>query len=123
MNAKWGIQQRLVRAFLLQALLISITAVIGVYAAGIMIREVLVTRALQEEANYFWDQRVRNPAFTLPHTLNLTGYLDSGTVGRRNTWRPSDPVIMISPARLISVLCMSLSRMVKNCICYLMVSR
>ena len=78
MNAKWGIQQRLVRAFLLQALLISITAVIGVYAAGTMIREVLVTRALQEEANYFWDQRVRNPAFTLPHTLNLTGYLDSG---------------------------------------------
>lgn len=78
MNAKRGIQQRLVRAFLLQGLLISITAVVGVYAAGAMIREVLVTRALQEEANYFWDQRTRNPAFTLPHTLNLTGYLDSG---------------------------------------------
>ena len=47
MNAKWGIQQRLVRAFLLQALLLSISAVIGFYAAGFMFLEVLVTRALQ----------------------------------------------------------------------------
>lgn len=77
MNAKRGIQQRLVRAFLIQALLISITAVIGVYAAGTMIREVLVTRALQEEADFFWDRRMQNPAFALPNTLNLTGYLDS----------------------------------------------
>ena len=77
MSAKWGIQQRLVRAFLLQALLISITAVIGVYAAGTLIREVLITRALQEEADFFWQQRLQNPAFSLPNTLNLTGYLDT----------------------------------------------
>jgi len=78
MNAKRGIQQRLVRAFLVQGLLISITAVIGVYAAGTMIREVLVTRALQEEADFFWDRRMQDPAFALPDTLNLTGYLASG---------------------------------------------
>lgn len=72
-----GIQQRLVRAFLLQALLISLTAVVGVYVAGIMIKGVLISRALEEEANYYWELHTRDPSFPLPDTRNLTGYLDS----------------------------------------------
>jgi len=76
-NSGWGIRQRLVRAFLLQTLLISVTAVVGVYAAGTMIRDVLITRALEEEAEYFWQRRQADPAFALPATRNLTGYLDA----------------------------------------------
>ncbi|MFW2438430.1 MAG: sensor histidine kinase [Arenicellales bacterium] len=77
MKSGKGIQQRLVRAFLLQALLISLTAVIGVYAAGSMIKDVLISQALEEEANYYWDLHGRDPKFPLPDTRNLTGYLDS----------------------------------------------
>jgi hypothetical protein len=77
MKSGKGIQQRLVRAFLLQALLISLTAVIGVYVAGTMIKDVLISQALEEEANYYWDLHGRDPKFPLPDTRNLTGYLDS----------------------------------------------
>ena len=77
MKSESGIQQRLVRAFLLQALLISLTAVVGVYIAGVMIKGVLISRALEEEANYYWELHTRDPSFPLPDTRNLTGYLDN----------------------------------------------
>ena len=75
MTPRGGLRQRLGRAFLLQAVLISVAAVIGVYAAAFAIEEVLVKRALEEEATYFWDRFERNPRFPLPDTRNLTGYL------------------------------------------------
>jgi signal transduction histidine kinase len=75
MDNRRGLRQRLGRAFLLQAVLISIAAVIGVYAAAFTIEEVLVKRALEEEATYFWDRYDRNADFPIPDTRNLTGYL------------------------------------------------
>ena len=77
MKSESGIQQRLVRAFLLQALLISLTAVVGVYIAGVMIKGVLISRALEEEANYYWELHTVDPSFPLPDTRNLTGYLEN----------------------------------------------
>lgn len=75
MENRGGLRQRLGRAFLLQAILISVAAVIGVYAAAFAIEEVLVKRALEEEARYFWDHVAEDPHFPLPDTRNLTGYL------------------------------------------------
>ena len=75
MENKRGLRQRLGRAFLLQAVLISVAAIIGVYAAAFTIEEVLVKRALEEEATYFWDHHDRSAEFPLPDTRNLTGYL------------------------------------------------
>lgn len=77
MKRSGGIRQRLGRAFLLQAGLISIAAVIGVYAAAFAIEEILVKRALEEEARYFWEHFNNDPDFPLPDTRNLTGYLAS----------------------------------------------
>jgi len=78
MRANGGIHQRLGRAFLLQAVLISIAAVIGVYAAGFTIEEVLIKRALEEETRYFWQRYQRDPSFPLPDTRNLTGFMAAG---------------------------------------------
>ena len=75
MKTNGGLRERLGRAFLIQAVLISIAAVIGVYAAGFTIEEVLVKRALQEEADYFWERHLRDGSFPLPDTRNLTGFL------------------------------------------------
>jgi len=75
MKRSGGLRQRLGRAFLLQAGLISIAAVIGVYAAAFAIEEVLVKRALDEEARYFWGRLDKDDDFPLPDTRNLTGYL------------------------------------------------
>ena len=76
MNPEWGIRQRLIRAFVLQVLLIGMTAVIGVYAASLMIKDLLITRALEDEASYFQNLIQSNPAAGLPDTRNLTGYLE-----------------------------------------------
>jgi signal transduction histidine kinase len=75
MESRRGLRQRLGRAFLLQAVLISVAAIIGVYAAAFTIEEVLVKRALEEEATHFWDRYDRSAEFPLPDTRNLTGYL------------------------------------------------
>ncbi len=75
MAAKFGLGQRFGLAFLVQAILIAVAAVLGVYAAAFAIEEVLIKQALRQEANYFWERREANPDFPLPDTLNLTTYL------------------------------------------------
>jgi len=66
---------RLGRAFLQQAAIISVTAVIGVFVAGALLERVLIHEALQSEAAHFWEQRALRPQFPLPSTRNLTGYM------------------------------------------------
>ena len=64
-----GLGRRLGRVFLLQATLISLAAIIGVYAAGTTIEEVLIRRALEEEADPFLrHDSPRSPHFPVPVT-------------------------------------------------------
>ncbi len=70
-----GLRARLGRTFLLQAAFISVAAIIGVFLASVVLEGVLIRQALREEAAHFWAERSRDPAFPLPGTLNLTGYL------------------------------------------------
>lgn len=71
-----GLLRKINRAFLLQAGLISIAALLSVYFAKIVIEEILIKNAIQQEADYFWQNYQQNENFNLPDTLNLTGYLD-----------------------------------------------
>ena len=73
-----GLGRRLGRVFLLQATLISLAAVIGVYATATTIEEVLIRRALEEEADHFWKRSAASPHFPVPDTRNLTGHLARG---------------------------------------------
>jgi signal transduction histidine kinase len=75
---KVGLGERFGLAFLIQAILIAVAAVLGVYAAAFAIEEVLIKQALREEANYFWERREQDQGFPLPDTLNLTGYMTRG---------------------------------------------
>ncbi len=75
MSTRGGMRRRLGRAFLLQASAIGVTAVIGVWVAAFTIEQVLVKRALQQEANYYWALRDQSPELPTPRTRNLTGYL------------------------------------------------
>jgi signal transduction histidine kinase len=72
-----GLGARLGRAFLLQAALIGIAAVVGVFLASVLLERVLIRQALRDEATYYWTQRERDPAFPLPRTVNLTGHLEA----------------------------------------------
>lgn len=75
MKANRGIGHRLWQVFILQALLISIAAITGVYAARFVLGDILIRRALEDEATHFWDQYEIGNEFTRPQTYNLTGYL------------------------------------------------
>jgi signal transduction histidine kinase len=75
MRASGGLGRRLGRAFLLQALAIGVTAMIGVWAAAFTIEQVLIKQALEQEADYFWSLHAQQPDTPSPDTLNLTGYL------------------------------------------------
>ncbi|KAA3632245.1 MAG: sensor histidine kinase [Proteobacteria bacterium] len=70
-----GLSRRLSRTFLLQAAAISIATVLGIYLAGLILKEILITQALIHEAEYYWEHRAANPGFPVPNTANLTGYL------------------------------------------------
>jgi signal transduction histidine kinase len=69
-----GLSGRLWRDFLLQAVYISIAAAVSVFAVGIVMEDVLIKRALQGEADYYWQRLERDPAAPLPDTRNLTAY-------------------------------------------------
>lgn len=74
-RASGGLGRRLGRAFLLQAVAIGVTAVVGVWAAAVTIEQVLIKQALEQEAEFYWALRARRPDVPSPTTLNLTGYL------------------------------------------------
>ncbi|MDJ0741298.1 MAG: HAMP domain-containing sensor histidine kinase [Gammaproteobacteria bacterium] len=69
------LKRRISRTFVLQAAAISVAAVISVALAAFVIKQVLVTEALRMEADYFWARYAGDPAFPLPDTRNLHGFL------------------------------------------------
>lgn len=77
------ISSKLVRVFVLQMLAISLAAALGGWVATLVVENVLVQRALDAEAQYFWQKRGENPRHPLPDTRNLIGYLAIGGDQRR----------------------------------------
>ena len=77
MRKRNGLISKINRAFFLQALLISIAALLSVFFAKIVLEEVLIKQAIKEEAEYFWQNYKQDKTFALPDTLNLTAYLDT----------------------------------------------
>lgn len=78
-----GLRGRLWVAFVMQTVTIALATVLGVYAAMLVLRDVLIQRALVEEAQYFWRRIVQDPAAALPDTHNMQGYLrNRGDSGR-----------------------------------------
>lgn len=75
MKTNIGISHRLLQAFLIQAALISVIAILGVYAARFVIGDVMIQRALDDEAEHYWMLFEGNPVPPRPNTYNLTGYL------------------------------------------------
>ena len=75
MQTRIGLGHRLWKAFLLQALLIGVTTILGVFAARYILGDVLIKAALENEADFFWHQYVQDNSHPRPNTYNLTAYL------------------------------------------------
>ena len=70
-----GLRGKLWIAFVLQTVSIALATLLGVYAAMVVLRDVLIHRALTDEATHFWEGRKRDPAWPIPDTYNMHGYL------------------------------------------------
>lgn len=80
-DRKPRLNTRLWRAFVLQIVLISGTAVIGVYLAEFAIRELLIVSALEREAEYFWSRHAITKETPAPNTNSLIGYIFDKSAG------------------------------------------
>ncbi|MBL0028938.1 MAG: HAMP domain-containing histidine kinase [Rhodanobacteraceae bacterium] len=72
-----GLRGRLWVAFVMQTVAIALATLFGVYAAMLVLRDVLIQRALVEEAQHYWKRLDVDPAAALPDTYNMQGYLDT----------------------------------------------
>jgi signal transduction histidine kinase len=70
-----GLRARLWVAFVLQTVAIALATLLGVYAAMLVLRDVLIQRALVEEMQHFWRRYDHDPRAALPDTYNMQGYL------------------------------------------------
>ncbi len=70
-----GLRSKFWRAFVLQAGLISMTVILGIYASRYVLGDILLEQALQEEAAHYWRLYKQNATYPRPNTHNLIGYL------------------------------------------------
>lgn len=70
-----GLRGKLWVAFVLQVAAISVATLLSVYGSWIVLRDVLVQRALADETAHYWSRHERTPGAELPDTYNMHGYL------------------------------------------------
>ena len=74
--SRGGLHYKLIKAFLLQILLISLATLLGVFSAGKIVEKVLVRQALVGEAEHFWQLYQQNPDFPNKHRIVEYQYFD-----------------------------------------------
>ena len=70
-----GIRRKIWTVYVLQVAAISLATILGVYGAATVLEDVLIKRALDGEATYYWERYARDPHAPIPDTNNMTGYL------------------------------------------------
>ncbi|MGY1425607.1 sensor histidine kinase [Lysobacter sp. A289] len=82
-----GLPRRIKLAFILQAVVASIVITAGVVLTGIAVRDTILGERMQREADTFWVGRAASPAFPLPRTSTMAGYVDPAAPGDRTAPR------------------------------------
>ena len=62
-------------AFTLQVVAISLATMFGVYVASVVLKNILINRALQDEASYYWKRHGNEIPIYIPDTFNMMGYV------------------------------------------------
>ena len=75
MRTSTGLRSKIWVAFILQVAAISFATVVGVYGASAVLKDVLIQRALTDEAAHYWQRLARDPSAELPDTFNMLGHL------------------------------------------------
>jgi signal transduction histidine kinase len=69
-----GLRSKIGTAFILQASAISCATLLGIYASATVLEDVLIRRALNEEAAHYFKLVGTNPHASTPNTYNMRGY-------------------------------------------------
>ena len=70
-----GLRRKIWAAFIVQVAAISGATILGVYGASAVLKDVLIKRALVDEAGHYWKRFAMDPSASLPDTYNMRGYL------------------------------------------------
>jgi signal transduction histidine kinase len=70
-----GIRRKIWTVYVLQVAAISLATILGVYGAATVLEDVLIKRALDGEAAYYWQRYARDPQAAIPDTNNMSAYL------------------------------------------------
>jgi signal transduction histidine kinase len=70
-----GIYKKLNKVFIIQLVFISFVTVASVFGAAKVVENVLIKQALIGESKFFWAHYDKDNNFSLPKTMNLSGYL------------------------------------------------
>lgn len=70
-----GLRNSLWLAFVVQLAAISLATLLSVFGAWVVLRDVLIQRALTDEAKHYWERYAAEPGAALPDTFNLRAYL------------------------------------------------
>ncbi len=89
MSTASGLRRKIWIAFILQVAAISFATLLGVYGASAVLKDVLIQRALTNEAAHYWTQREIDPALGLPNTYNMRGYLVADGVNEADADLPA----------------------------------
>jgi signal transduction histidine kinase len=74
-NRGASLHNKLGTVFIIQALAVSCATLLGIYACAVILEDVLIRRALQDEAGHFDRLLDVNPQAAAPNTFNMRGYL------------------------------------------------
>lgn len=75
MRTSTGLRNKIWVAFILQVAAISFATLLGVYGASAVLKDVLIQRALTDEAGHYWKRLAQEPRAPLPDTFNMLGHL------------------------------------------------
>src|SRR5438045_179000 len=85
-----GLRGKLWVAFVLQVIVISLATLFGVYGAEVVLRDVLIQRALVQETQHFWQRMQADPQASLPDTYNMRGLFRRGGAAGATDAVPSE---------------------------------
>jgi signal transduction histidine kinase len=74
-HADKGLRRKMWLAFTLQVAAISLATMFGVYVASVVLKNILINRALQDEASYYWKRHGDEVPIYIPDTFNMMGYV------------------------------------------------
>ncbi len=74
-RADKGLRRKMWLAFTLQVAAISLATMFGVYVASVVLKNILINHALQDEASYYWKRHGNESPIYIPDTFNMMGYV------------------------------------------------